>query len=142
MRVDRAGSSRDERYDRWYPLLQKEIDLVATPGAGIVTVGKVVSNYLEQKPFGRSFTGVIHYSGQAGRARNEGIVGREDSFQAFRDTVSLDDLIATAVDVLRSTRVPDGIRDQTLLRLRRSQLTTSRKQLIFNYKIAFESMRS
>lgn len=140
MLVDRAGSSRDERYDRWYPLLQEEIDLVTTPDAGIVTVGKVVSNYLERKPLGRSFTGVIHYSGQAGRARNEGIVGREDSFKAFRDSVSLEDLITTAVDVLRSTRVPDGIRDETLSRLRRSQLTTSCKQLNFNYKVAFESM--
>jgi hypothetical protein len=140
MLIDRASSSRDERYDRWYPLLQEEIDLVATPDAGIVTVGKVVSNYLERKPFERSFTCIIHYSGQGRRARNEGMVGREDSFQAFRDSVSLEDLIATAVDVLRSTRVPDRIRDETLSRLRRSQLTYSRKQLIFNYKVAFESM--
>src|SRR5215472_18631943 len=112
MLVDRAGSSREERYDRWYQLLEEEINLVATPDAGIVAVGKVVSNYLRRKPFARSFTGVIHYSGQAGRARSEGIVGREDSFQAFRDSVSLEDLIATVVDVLRSTRVPDRIRDE------------------------------
>jgi len=142
MLVARACSSRDERYDRWYPLLQEEIDLVATPDASIVTVGKVVSNYLEQKPFGRSFTAVLHYSPQAAPARNAGIVGREDRFQAFKDSVSLADLIATAEDVFRSTRVPAKFRDETLSRLARRQLTTSRKKLMFNYKVAFELMRS
>jgi hypothetical protein len=33
------------------------------------------------------------------------------------------------------------IRDETLSRLAKSQLTTSRQQLIFNYKVKFESMR-
>ena len=34
MLVDRSGPARDERYDRWYPLLEDEINLVATPNAG------------------------------------------------------------------------------------------------------------
>ena len=38
--------------------------------------------------------------------------------------------------------IPAEIRDETLSRLARSQLTTSRRQLIFNYKVAFESIRS
>lgn len=139
MLVDRAGRARSERYDRWYPLLEDEIDLVATPKAGILAVGKVVSQYLKRKRFGRPFTPVIHYSGQAGRARRAGIVGREDSFQAFRDSLSLEDLIVTAGDVLSTVRVPVEIRNETLSRLRRSKLTTSRQQLIFNYKVAFES---
>ena len=142
MLVNRAGSSRYERYDRWYPLLEDEINLVATPNAGIVAVGKVVSDYLKQKPFKRSFTRIIHYSGQAGQARNEGIVGREDRFQAFKDSVSLEDLIATAEDVLRESRVPANFRDETLSRLAKRQLTTSSKKLIFNYKVSFESMQS
>lgn len=142
MLVNRAPLARDERYDSWYPLLEDEIDLVATPDAGIVAVGKVVSEYLERKRFGRPFTRVIHYSGQAGRARMGGVVGREDCFRAFRDSVSLEDLLATAGDALRSARVPVEIRDETLSRLRRSKFTTSRQQLIFNYKLAFESMRS
>jgi hypothetical protein len=133
---------RIPRYDRWYELLQEEIELVATPNVGIVAVGNVVSQHLERRDFRRPFTKVIHYSGQAGRARSAGIVGREDSFRAFRDSVSLEDVIATAEGVLRAARVPAEIRDETLSRLARSQLTTSRQQLIFNYKVAFESMRS
>ncbi len=142
MLVDRAGSSRDERYDKWYPLLQEEIDLVATPDAGIVTVGKVVSNYLGPNPFGRSSTGVIHYSPRAALARRAGIVGREDSFQAFMASVSLEDLKATAEDVLKEAHVPSDIRSEALSQLAKNQLTTSHQQLIFNYKVAFESMRS
>jgi hypothetical protein len=34
MLVDRAGLARVQRYDRWYALLQEEIELVAAPSAG------------------------------------------------------------------------------------------------------------
>jgi hypothetical protein len=142
MLVDRAGVARVERYGRWYGLLQEEIDLVATPNAGIVAVGNVVARHLERRRFERRFTRVVHYSSQAGRARRAGIIGREDSFKAFTGSVSLDNLVATARNVLRSARVPAVMRDETLSRLERSQLTTSRHELIFNYKLAFESMRA
>lgn len=142
MLVNRARSAREERYDSWYALLEDEINLVATPDADIVAVGKVVSEYLERKPFGRPFARVIHYSGQAARARMRGVVGREDRFEAFRDSVSVGDLLDTAEDALRSARVPVEIREETLSRLRRSKLTASRQRLIFIYKLAFESMRS
>jgi hypothetical protein len=140
MLVARARLAPEQRYDKWYALLQEEIDLVATPNACIVAVGNKVSQLLKRKRFRRDFTPVIHYSGQAGRARSEGIVGREDSFQAFKDSVSHTDLVATAQDVLTSARVPAKIREDTLTRLKRFALTTSRKQLMFNYKVAFESM--
>ena len=55
--------------------------------------------------------------------------------------VALEDLVATAGDVVRSSGVPVEIGDETLSRLRTSQLTTSRQQLIFIYKMAFESSR-
>jgi len=142
MLVKRAGLARKERYDRWYDLLQEEIDLVATPNARIVAVGKAVSQHLVQRGFPRPFAPVIHYSGQAGFARRAGIAGHEDGFQAFKDSVSHDDLVATAKDVLASAGVPAEIREETLSRLKNFLLTTSRQQLIFNYKLAFESMRS
>src|ERR1039457_2928740 len=43
MLVKGADQERTQRYDRWYPLLQEEIHLVATSDATIVAVGKVVS---------------------------------------------------------------------------------------------------
>ena len=141
MLVERAGVARVQRYDRWYALLEEEIDLVAAPDAGIVAVGGVVSQYLARRGFRRPFVQVIHYSGQAARARSAFIVGREDAFEALRDSVSLEDVVATATVVLSSARVPDEERERTMSRLLRAELSTSRQQLIFNYKVAFEAMR-
>lgn len=140
MLVDRAGIARRERYKRWYDLLTEEIDLVATPDAHIIAVGNVVSQHLEQQGFRRSVTSVMHYSGQAAAARNAAVVGREDSFRAFSQLVALEDVNATAEDVVKEARVPKDIADETLSRLARSELTVSRKKLMFSYKVVFESM--
>lgn len=142
MLVNRADLARVQRYDRWYALLQDEIDLVATSDAAIIAVGNVVSQHLERRGFRRPFAQIIHYSGLAGRARSAGIVGHEDGFQAFRNSVSMEDVSAMAEAVLRAASVPADIRDETLARLARSQLSTSRQQLVFSYKLAFESIRS
>lgn len=140
MPVTDAVYDRTKRYDRWYPLLLEEIRLVA-PNGGIVAVGNKVSQYLKRRGFQRPFTRVIHYSGQAGAARRAGIVGREDSFQAFRDSVSLENVVDTAESVFKEANAPDNFRDETVSLLKRRKLTTSRRQLIFNYKVAFESIR-
>jgi hypothetical protein len=103
MLVDRAGLARIQRYDRWYALLQEELDLCAIASTRIVAVGNVVSQHLARRGFRGPFTRVIHYSSQAGRARSAGVVGREDSFQAFSGSVSLEDVVASAGDVLKST---------------------------------------
>jgi hypothetical protein len=142
MLVERAGVARTQRYDSWYGLLVEELDLVAKSGSGIFAVGNAVAQYLERRAFPRPFTKVIHYSGQAARARIAGIVGREDSFEEFRSSVSLERVLATAEDVLMASVVPASFRDETLARLAKCKLTESRQQLIFNYKLAFEAMGS
>lgn len=141
MSVQSARSARIERYNAWFPLLKAEIDLVASPSARIVAVGADAYKYLEQAGLGRPLTRVLHYSGQAARARARAIRGREESFQAFRDSVSLADVLGTAGDVLAAAGVPTAIRDETLRRLRARQLTSSRQQLVFHYKTAFETVR-
>src|SRR5262245_3324627 len=142
MLVERAGVARAQRYDRWYGLLVEELDLVATSGAGIFAVGNAVARHLERRAFPRPFTPVIHYSGLAAQARAAGIVGHEDSFEKFRSTVCLKRVLATAEDVLIASAVPASFRDETLARLAKSQLSESRQQLIFNYKLAFEAIGS
>jgi hypothetical protein len=85
---------------------------------------------------------VIHYSGLAARARAAGIVGHEDRFEDFRGSVSLQRVLATAEAVLVAAAVPASFRDETVARLAKRQLSASRQQLIFNYKLAFEAMRA
>ena len=141
MLVDRAGVARSERYDRWYALLQEELELCAVSNAGIVAVGNAVTDHLSLRGFRRPFTRIIHYSGQAAAARKAGIAGHEDSFEVFQNEVTLLDLVESAEEVFAEARVPNAIRDETLSRLAKGQLTASRKQLMFNYKLAFESLR-
>jgi len=142
MLVAGAGLARIKRYDRWYTLLQEEIDLVAISNAAIVAVGNVVFQHLKRLRFQRRVTKIIHYSGLAGRARSGAIVGHEYAFEIFRGSVSLKDVAATARAVLGETHMPTEMCDETLSRLAKSQLSTSRQQLIFSYKLAFESIRT
>lgn len=138
MLVQQAGIERPQRYDRWYGLLVEELELIAKPGARIFAVGNVVGRHLERRAFPKPFTKVIHYSGLAARARAAGIVGHEDTFEEFKSSVSLQRVLATAEDVLMASAVPASFRDETLARLAKSQLSETRQQLIFNYKLAFE----
>ena len=137
MLVSRAGVARTERYDRWYGLLLEEVDLVAAPGAVVFSVGGAVARHLRLRGFPRPFRTLLHYSGLAARARSAGIVGHEDAFEQFSATVTLDDVLAVAEDVLAAA-VPARFRDETLARLTTGRLTESQKKLLYNYKIAFE----
>lgn len=138
MPVSQAGTKRQERYGRWYSILQEEIDLVSTSDAHCFAVGKEVFNFLSERNFQRSFSYLLHYSPQAARARDKGIKGQEARFEAFRGTVSIEDVIAEAKQALDEAGLPDRFRDEALNRLEESGLTLSRKKLLFNYKLAFE----
>ena len=140
MLVDRAQASRLQRYDRWYALLEEEIELIAGPHVEIIAVGRIVAQQLERRKFPRSFTTVIHYSGLNGKARSAGILGREDEFYTFLPSVSEEELLDHASDVLEAAHIPLRFRDETMSRLKKSSLTTSRLQLMFNYKLAFEAI--
>ncbi len=142
MLVQRAGPQRVTRYGRWYPLLEEELDLIASADARIIAVGNAVSRQLKRQDFQRPFTSIVHYSSQAVLARRRALIGREEAFRAFEDSVSREDVIATATEVLASAQVPTVIAEETLAQLRRFQLTLSRQQLMFTYKVAFESLRS
>ena len=105
-----------QRYDRWYPLLQEEINLVAASDAAIFAVGKVVSQNLERLRFQRPFTPIIHYSALATPARSGEIVRlrQEDAFEAFRGSVSIQDVADTVGAVLREAHVPRKMYDEAL----------------------------
>jgi hypothetical protein len=137
MLVQRAGVARTQRYDRWYGLLMEELDLVAPSEAGIFAVGRDVAQHLARRAFPRPFTTVIHYSGQAARARAAGIVGHEGSFEQFKSSASIELVLATAEDVLKVS-VPANLRNEILARLAGRKLSESQQQLLFNYKLAFE----
>jgi hypothetical protein len=115
----------------------EELDLVAKPEARLFAVGSEVARNLTRNAFPRQFSTVLHFSGQAALHRASCVVGREEEFEQFSGSVSTEDVLAVAEEVLNAS-VPARRRDETLVSLKRSQLSESRKQLIFCYKLAFE----
>lgn len=138
MPVSRADANRRGRYNRWYSLLQKEIELVTTSSARCFAVGRSVEEFLEKQDFRWPLRYLLHYSPQAARARSEGIEGYEERFRSFRETVSLQDVVGAARRALEESGIPLEFRNEALTRLKEKGLTPSRKKLIFNYKLAFE----
>jgi len=102
-----ANIDRTERYDRWYQLLLAELALVG-PEAQIVAVGKVVASHLRKR--GLRCDTILHYSDVAQPARAAAIRGHESEFEAFRSSVSVEDVLATAVKVLEL--VPAELREE------------------------------
>lgn len=141
MKVQDAGREREARWDNWFPLLQEEIKLLAAPHARLVAVGSKVHCFLERKSPDRDLRKIIHYSPLAASARITGVAGKQSKFDAFKNSVSKDDLMAAARDVLAWAGIPPNSSEETLGKLDRFALTCSRLKLIFNYKEAFERFR-
>ncbi len=142
MKTKKADHERFKRYDKWYTLLMDEIALIASPNAHFFAVGKKVFDYLGKKRFPFPLTYIIHYSDQAAKARNAAIKGREKCFQAFAETVALNDILSVARQFLKENSVSKEIFELIISDLAKKNLTVSRKKLIFSYKVAFESVLS
>ncbi len=137
-----AHKRRPERYKRWYPLLKEEIGLVAEDTAQVFAVGKVVKDHLDSFCFPKQVTCLLHYSPQAASYRTKGISGHEYAFEEFQKTVSHEDVLAVAREVIREAMMPDKIREFVLSKVEGRKLTPSRLKLMFNYKLAFEALHS
>jgi hypothetical protein len=141
MLVEHAGLKRTERYDLWYSLLIDELDLVSTDTAVVIAVGGQVAKQLARRGFERPLARILHYSGQAAKARKEATKGREQEFELFKTTISHRQLVTVAALVLERSGIPAGIQYETFLRLSKSQLTESRLRLMFIYKSTFDRLK-
>lgn len=140
MLVNRAGKERVERYNRWHDLLTDELDLLLRPSGRVIAVGNAVAKHFRDR--GLRVSTIMHYSGQAAAGRNAAIVGREEEFKAYRDSVTLRDVVENAEHYMLACGIPEHIRAETLARLSMAALTHSRRKLMFVYKTAFEGMQS
>ena len=82
MLVKNAGSSREQRFKDWYPLLQREIGIVGKPDATIIAIGKVVKELLDHET-GQSVDRVLHYSPVAAAHRKREADRDPKGFQEF-----------------------------------------------------------
>ena len=138
-----ATTNRMARYEQWYPLLQKEIGLVAKPEAKIISIGNVVGSFLSEKALFSHAGTVLHYSSQASRSREFEPSRHPKLYADFSSSVESGHIIKTAKSVLNECKVNSLLRDAILGRLRRrDSLTESRKKLMFTYRVRFERIRT
>ena len=59
------GAGDEGKYQDWYPLLEKELGLVAKPEAKIISIGRKVGGFLSKMGLYGHVGNIMHYSGQA-----------------------------------------------------------------------------
>ena len=89
MLVKRAGISRKQRFEDWYPLLRKEICIVGKPDTTIVAIGKEVQELLKGKT-DRTVNRVLHYSPVANAHRKREAVRDQEGFEEFKRAKSVE----------------------------------------------------
>lgn len=120
--VKAAGNA--EKYADWYLLFEKELDLIAKPGARIISIGKPVGRFLSGKGLHGHVGTILHYSPLAASHRGRAIVGQEAEYAQFAS--SIHELPKGSGWSEPKEAIP---------------LLESRKQLVFNYKVSFEHLR-
>jgi len=111
------------------------------PPAIYFAVGAHVANFLKRQSFPWEYTQIIHYSGNAVSHWDRAILEHYEDFKLFQETITHEDFLENARDIIESSRVPLVISEGALGRLRRTDLTLSRRKLMFNYKLIFDAVR-
>ncbi len=142
MLVKDADDNRISRYKKWHPLLLREMDLVASENVRVFAVGAHVAKFLESQKFPWDYTQLIHYSGNAVSHWDKAILEYYNDFKSFQETVTHDEFMENARGVIERSGVPLVISERALGRLRKADLTLSRRKLMFNYKLAFDAVHS
>lgn len=140
MTVKEANRDRRQRWDRWWPSLAAEIELLSkSDGATkIVVVGKSVHRFLQRQGCRMDGT-VLHYSPQAVRWRSKAVQGHDDAFAEFA-SLTLERVVSeAAMPAMTAAQVPDWMQRRTLERLP-GYLSHSQKQLAFTYRRAFAGL--
>lgn len=141
MTVEKAHIDRHARYARWGALLDKEVRLIAKPGAHIIAIGRDVCRFLERNCLYSDVTSILHYSPRAITARNAAVRGQEAEFRTFADMLSMQDIVDVAVELMRENSIADAMVEEVIARLRKANLSESRKKLAFIYSTAFAKLR-
>ena len=116
MKTNSRGAGDAGKYEVSYPFLEKELGLVAKPNARIISIGGAVGGFLSRKWLHGHAGTIMHYSRQASRHWGKDIPGRCDEFHEF------------ASDLRERPPCP--------------QWSETLAKLAFDYKIAFERIRS
>lgn len=144
MPVSEARKEPWERYERWYPLLKKELKLVGKPEqTRIIAIGRTAQKFLTSKNLCGSDDWILHYSGQATAHVPKKIKPWIDEFPDFAKTVSFSNIVKTAKGVCAKAGYSEDDTRSTLQKLHKGvRLSTHRRKLMFLYKKTFEELRN
>ena len=139
-----ADKDRWDRYERWYPLLQKELKLLGKDsGTRIIAIGKVVAEFLGSKGLCKRVERVLHYSPQMAPHREKAIRPWREHFDEFCRTVDKEAFNRSIEAVLRDADMASYIGHRPQGREPRpGDLTPSRMKLMFYYKNRFGEIRN
>ena len=108
MTIRLANKQRQSRYERWYPLLEKELQLMAKPeGIRLIAIGKVVAGFLNRKSTFKEVDRILHYTRTAARHRDREIEPWSEQFSAY--SRSINDENSQRNDSERAGRIWYGI---------------------------------
>ena len=142
MTVKQAEAERRCRYKRWYPLLKKELGLVAKPtGTRVIGIGRKVEGFLKKKKLCRRLEQIMHYSTQAAPHRERAIRCWADGFEAFCEEDHGEAFEETVKRVLQDAGMDSFTCDRLNGSGNRSRLTESSLKLMFYYKNRFSELR-
>lgn len=131
-----------DRYDRWFPLLKKELEIVAKPDARVIAIGKSTRDFLSKKGL-NGFSGdtIVHYSQQAAGSWKVMAESYKEHFNQFSATVEPAHVKRTIRNILQEAEMKH-FEAEILKRLDvDNRLTDSRRQLMFTYKVQFAEIR-
>lgn len=140
MPVNQAKHGRKQCWREWFPLLIKELGLVAKKDATVFAIGKEVRRFLMKKKvqgrFDYRLEYLLHPSDQTIGTRKKYVTERKAEFVKFKQTVNEKDLIEFGSPILSKEGTPWAMK--TKEELERTRLSDSTKMLIFVYKNTFE----
>ena len=143
MAVKKAKENPRPKYERWYPLLKKELQLVEKPGeTRIIAIGNVVRDFLRDKHLCKNLETILHYAPTAAGHRNRKIQPWKESLPKFREQFDRSAFEESVVDVLKEAKMESYIGHRLKVPGSKSKLTQSRMKLIFYYKNRFEELRT
>lgn len=91
---------------------------------------------------GNDAVGLMLRKHAAAPVRRPEVIWHEASFEHFVGEVSVEDLVSPAETTFEAAGLPSKMRPEVLARLRESQLTISRQQVLFHYKRRFEAIHN
>ena len=133
MLTNEESAGSEKKYDEWYPLLEKELGLVAKPDAKIISIGNKVGQFLSKKGLYGHVGTIPHYSGQAARYWGKEIAGRkrESEYREFAPGVrAISECSCSPNHACERVREPA-----------KAPPTEPQRRLMFDYKVRFERIR-